>query len=180
MPSAQWRRIAILALAAAVMAVPSSHAAEDRPAGAQAAADAGLTDSLGLLEAWVEAQRAYLDIPGISMAVVHGKDVIWSKGFGLANREAKLAATPDTLYSICSISKLFTSLGVLQMRDEGKLALDEPIATYLPWFDSASSSTPTARPSRCAASSRIRRVCRASRRSPTGPVRTSRSRRATR
>ena len=69
------------------------------------------------------------------MAVVHGKDVIWSKGFGLANREAKLAAAPDTLYSICSISKLFTSLGVLQLRDEGKLALDEPIATYLPWFD---------------------------------------------
>ena len=90
----------------------------------QAPADGGLADSLGLLEAWVEAQRAYLDIPGISMAVVHGKDVIWSKGFGLANREAKLAAAPDTLYSICSISKLFTSLGVLQLRDEGKLALD--------------------------------------------------------
>jgi CubicO group peptidase (beta-lactamase class C family) len=135
MPSTQGRRIAILALAATVMTAPSSRAAEDRPDGAQAAADKGLADSLALLEAWVEAQRAYLDIPGISMAVVHGKDVIWSKGFGLANREAKLPAASDTLYSICSISKLFTSLGVLQMRDEGKLALDEPIATYLPWFD---------------------------------------------
>jgi CubicO group peptidase (beta-lactamase class C family) len=117
-----------------VITSPPAPGGEDRP-GAQASADVGLTDSLALLEAWVDGQRAYLDIPGISMAVVHGKDVIWSKGFGLANREAKLAAAPDTLYSICSISKLFTSLGVLQLRDEGKLALDEPIATYLPWFD---------------------------------------------
>jgi CubicO group peptidase (beta-lactamase class C family) len=136
MPSAQWRWIAIVALAiAAVAPAPSRGAAADPPTSAQAAADKDVADALGLLEAWVEAQRAYLDIPGISMAVVHGDQVIWSKGFGLANREAKLAAAPDTLYSICSISKLFTSLGVLQLRDQGKLTLDEPIATYLPWFD---------------------------------------------
>jgi CubicO group peptidase (beta-lactamase class C family) len=121
--------LAVIAFAAV------AHAAEDRGTGTSDTPQDQLTEALGLLEAWVEAQRAYLDIPGVSMAVVHGDEVIWSKGFGLANREASLPAAPDTLYSICSISKLFTSLGVLQLRDQGKLALDAPIATYLPWFD---------------------------------------------
>jgi CubicO group peptidase (beta-lactamase class C family) len=120
---------------AALLWLPARAAVDPTAATTDEAADPLVAEALGLLDAWVEAQRAYLDIPGISMAVVHGDDVIWSKGFGLANREASLPATPDTLYSICSISKLFTSLGVMQLRDEGMLALDEPIATYLHWFD---------------------------------------------
>src|SRR5688572_30108433 len=132
---AQSRRFAALALAAISIAGLPADAAEDSAAGAKDAANERVTEALGLLEEWAEAQRAYLDIPGMSMAVVHGDEVIWSKGFGLANREQNVAATPDTLYSICSISKLFTGLGVMQLRDEGKLRLDEPIATYLPWFD---------------------------------------------
>jgi CubicO group peptidase (beta-lactamase class C family) len=134
MARARGSWLAAIVLAAGV-AGSARGAAADRPASASAAADTELAEALGLLEAWVEGQRAYLDIPGVSMAVVHGGDVIWSKGFGLANRETALPAAPDTLYSICSISKLFTSLGVLQLRDEGKLALDQPIATYLPWFE---------------------------------------------
>jgi CubicO group peptidase (beta-lactamase class C family) len=120
--------------AACICAAPSRGAVD--PAGASAkAVDPRVAEALTLLEEWVDAQRAYLDIPGVSMAVVSGQDVIWSKGSGFANREAKLAAAPDTLYSICSISKLFTSLAVMQLRDEGKLTLDAPIGGYLPWFD---------------------------------------------
>jgi len=127
-------RWAVTALSAALIVAPA-RAASDAASVSGATADPRLTEALGLLEAWVEAQRGYSDIPGISMAVVHGSDLVWSKGFGLANREANVPAAPDTLYSICSISKLFTSLGVMQLRDEGKLSLDLPIASYLPWFD---------------------------------------------
>jgi CubicO group peptidase (beta-lactamase class C family) len=134
MTRARWNRAPAIVLAVAMFG-SAAHGAEDQPAAGASAAQDRLAEALGLLEAWVEAQRAYLDIPGVSMAVVHGGDVIWSKGFGLANREAGVAAAPETIYSICSISKLFTSLGVLQLRDEGKLTLDAPIATYLPWFD---------------------------------------------
>ncbi|MEE2778833.1 MAG: serine hydrolase domain-containing protein [Acidobacteriota bacterium] len=99
------------------------------------AQDAGVRQSLALLETWVEAERAYKDLPGVTMAVVVGEEVLWQRAFGHAHREAAIAAETSTLYSICSISKLFTSIGVMQLRDAGKLRLDEPIRTYLPWYD---------------------------------------------
>ena len=57
-----------------------------------------------------------------------------AKGFGFANPDRGLEASPATIYSICSISKLFTSVAVMQLRDQGKLSLDEPLSTYLPWY----------------------------------------------
>jgi CubicO group peptidase (beta-lactamase class C family) len=88
-----------------------------------------------IIEAWVDAQVDYRDIPGMSLGVVHEQDLIWSAGFGFAHVDRETPASPDTIYSICSISKLFTSVAVMQLRDQGKLRLDEPISTYLPWFD---------------------------------------------
>lgn len=92
-------------------------------------------EALNLLETWVEAQRAYEAIPGISMAVVYDQEMLWSKGFGYANREREMPTTPQTIYSICSISKLFTSVGVMQLRDAGKLRLDDPVSQHLEWFN---------------------------------------------
>ncbi|MFP3941834.1 MAG: serine hydrolase domain-containing protein, partial [Thermoanaerobaculia bacterium] len=59
---------------------------------------------------------------------------LWSGAYGLADREADTSATPETVYSICSISKLFTALSVLQLRDAGELALADPVGEHLPWF----------------------------------------------
>ena len=105
------------------------------------AQDVAITDhprvqeALHLLELWVDAKQAFDDIPGISMSIVYDQDMIWSKGFGLANREAQIPASPSTLYSICSISKLFTSVGVMQLRDAGHVRLDDPVKRHLDWFD---------------------------------------------
>ena len=96
--------------------------------------DPRVASALRLIEVWVETQLAYEAIPGISMGIVYDQDLIWSKGFGFANPDKQLEATPRTIYSICSISKLFTSVAVMQLRDQGKLSLDEPIETYLPWY----------------------------------------------
>lgn len=92
-------------------------------------------EALHLLEVWADAERAYEEIPGISMAVIHDQDILWAKGFGFADLENRTLATPQTVYSICSISKLFTSVGVMQLRDEGKLRLDDPVIAHLDWFD---------------------------------------------
>ncbi|MCP5054719.1 MAG: serine hydrolase, partial [bacterium] len=94
----------------------------------------GVSSALHFLENWLEAQCAYEDIPGLSIAVVHDQELVWSKGFGHAHREKKIPATADTMYSICSISKLFTSIGVMQLRDKGKLDLDDKINRHLSWF----------------------------------------------
>lgn len=90
--------------------------------------------ALELLEIWIDAQVDYQDIPGASAAIVYDQDLIWSKGFGYAHVDEQVAAAPDTIYSICSISKLFTSIGVMQLRDEGLLRLDDPVSAHLDWF----------------------------------------------
>jgi CubicO group peptidase (beta-lactamase class C family) len=91
--------------------------------------------ALRALDAWIDGFRAYEEIPGISVGVVLDQDLIWSKGYGYSNVAEKRPATTDTLYSICSISKLFTSIGVMQLRDAGELQLRDPVARHLDWFD---------------------------------------------
>ena len=97
--------------------------------------DPRIKDALGLLEVWVDARLAYQHLPGISMAVVYDQELLWSHGFGVSDLETKKPTTPQTIYSICSISKLFTSIGVMQLYDEGKLRLDDQLADLIPWFN---------------------------------------------
>lgn len=121
-------RLSILAALVILATAPS-------PALGQNLADhPRVADAINLLDRWVDAQRAYDQIPGISVAAVHDQELLWSAGFGFADVESRSPATPATMYSICSISKLFTSVGTLQLRDQGKFRLDDPISSLLPWF----------------------------------------------
>ena len=92
-------------------------------------------EALNLLDIWLESELGYKRMPGISIAVVHDQELVWSNGYGFANVKDEVPARPDTIYSICSISKLFTCTSVMQLRDAGKLQLDDPISKYLPWFE---------------------------------------------
>lgn len=88
-----------------------------------------------LANAWLENRLNYDRVPGASIAVVADQETVWAEGFGYARLRGKVPATTDTRYSICSVSKLFTSLGVMQLRDAGKLDLDAPLDQLLPWYD---------------------------------------------
>lgn len=90
--------------------------------------------AISLLEAYVESQMTYQGLPGISLAIVHDQELVWSRGYGFADLERRLPVTSETIYRIGSISKLFTSIAVLRLRDEGRLRLDDKVDTYLPWF----------------------------------------------
>ena len=59
---------------------------------------------------------------------------MWAAGFGEADPARHAPATPDTLYRIASITKLFTATSILQLRDAGALQLDDPVTRHLPWF----------------------------------------------
>jgi D-alanyl-D-alanine carboxypeptidase len=87
-----------------------------------------------LFEAWLEGQMAYRQLPGIAVGVVHDQQLVWARGFGFANVEQKLPVTPATKFRIASHSKLFTATAIMQLRDAGKLRLDDPVAQHLPWF----------------------------------------------
>jgi CubicO group peptidase (beta-lactamase class C family) len=105
------------------------------PAPAQNLADhPRVAEALRVVNVWLEAMRAYEQIPGISAAIVHDQETLWAGAHGFANPDRQLPATPETLYSICSISKLFTAIAVMQLRDEGLAALSDPIDRHLPWF----------------------------------------------
>jgi CubicO group peptidase (beta-lactamase class C family) len=94
----------------------------------------GVAAAVDLLSAWIESQMAYLGLPGLSIGIVHDQEVVWARGFGHASLERGQPATPDTLFRIASITKLFTATAIMQLRDAGKLRLDDPLAEHLPWF----------------------------------------------
>lgn len=93
-----------------------------------------LAPKIVLLEQWIEAQRTWRGIPGLAIAVVHDQELVWSRGFGVADLRAGTPVTPTTIFRIASITKTFTSTAILQLRDRGLLGLDDPVQKHLPWF----------------------------------------------
>jgi D-alanyl-D-alanine carboxypeptidase len=87
-----------------------------------------------LFSAWMDGQIAYRGLPGVVVGVVSDQDLVWAKGFGFADVNAKLPMTPSTKFRMASHSKLFTAIAIMQLREEGKLRLDDPVANYLTWF----------------------------------------------
>ena len=72
---------------------------------------------------------------GIVAAVVKGNDTLLFKGYGKADVEWGIAMPTDAMFEIGSITKQFTAVAILQLRDEGKLSLDDEITKWLPDFD---------------------------------------------
>lgn len=71
-------------------------------------------------------------IAGLSIAVFeHGRPVV-AKGYGFADLEGGVAATPETSYPIASVSKQFTAALVLRLADQGRLTLDDPLSRFFP------------------------------------------------
>ncbi|TDQ32988.1 serine hydrolase [Zeaxanthinibacter enoshimensis] len=93
------------------------------------------TEAFKLIEVWLDAQKDYEALPGISAIVVKDQEVLWQGGYGMANREEKVATTAETICSICSISKLFTAVAVMKLYEEGKLRIDDEVSDLLPWYN---------------------------------------------
>ncbi len=87
-----------------------------------------------LFSAWLEGQIAYRGLPGIAVGVVADQDLVWAAGFGFADTQAKRPMSPATKFRMASHSKLFTATAIMQLREQGKLQLDDPVSKYLPWF----------------------------------------------
>ncbi|MES9956442.1 MAG: serine hydrolase domain-containing protein [Sedimenticola sp.] len=78
----------------------------------------------------------------ISVALVHDQEVIWSEGFGYADRENRKIASGDTIYQIGSITKPLTAMAVMQLAEQGKIDIDHPLQAYIPGFSIRSRFTP--------------------------------------
>jgi CubicO group peptidase (beta-lactamase class C family) len=78
----------------------------------------------------LEQLRTLLKIPGMSAGVVKDGRLIWARGFGYSDYENKVAATPETPYEIASLSKTFGATLLMQLVEQGKLSLDDPMSKF--------------------------------------------------
>lgn len=92
------------------------------------------SEAFKLVEVWLEAEKDFDQLPGLSAIVIDDQEVIWSGAVGMSNPEKGVNAKASTLYSICSISKLFTSVAIMILYDEGKLRLDDLVSDLLPAY----------------------------------------------
>ena len=87
-------------------------------------------ERLARFETQLESLRQELKIPAYSAAIVKDQKVIWAKGFGYADVENKIPATEHTGYHLASLTKTFASTILMQLVQEGKIKLDDPVSKY--------------------------------------------------
>lgn len=91
------------------------------------------SEAYQLIEYWLEAQKDYEKLPGITAIITDKNETRWAGSYGLSDGVNPMNI--ESTFSICSISKLFTSVALMQLVEDGKLNLDDRIQDVLPWFD---------------------------------------------
>ena len=81
----------------------------------------------GLIESTLEERG----VPSVSIVLVEGDEIVWTAAFGYANVRTKTAATPDTIYSTGSTFKSVTATALMQLVEQGKCSLDDPVNQHL-------------------------------------------------
>lgn len=82
----------------------------------------------------IEREMSDNEITGISIALIDDQRVIWQQGFGHADLENDIHATPETIYRAGSIAKVFTAAATMQLAEQGKIDIDQPLKLALPEF----------------------------------------------
>jgi len=108
--------------------------------------DPAVISSLKFLSAWIEARMVNDGWPGLSVGIVYDQDLLWSRGYGYADVDARTPVDENTLFAIASNTKMFTAVAILKLRDDGKLQLDDPLEKYLPWFKHIQNPFPNPEP----------------------------------
>jgi CubicO group peptidase (beta-lactamase class C family) len=89
-----------------------------------------LSAKIARFETVLESLRQELKIPAYSAAIVKDQKVVWARGFGYADVENKIPATEHTPYHLASLTKTFASTILMQLVQEGKVKLDDPVSKY--------------------------------------------------
>ncbi len=79
----------------------------------------------------IEEKMKERGVPSVSIALVRGDAIVWKAAFGYANVRMKTPATPDTIYSTGSTFKSATATALMQLEEQGKFKLDDPVNQYL-------------------------------------------------
>ena len=85
------------------------------------------------IDRFIENKMLETGIVGIGASIIVDKKVVWSNGYGFAERENRILFTPSTIMNVASIAKTFTGVCIMKAVEEGKVSLDEDINNYLPF-----------------------------------------------
>lgn len=115
-------------------ATPLHPSAQDLPATSRADPLPRWDGAVGQARQIVRAALVEQNLPGVSVAVGSGGDIVWSEGFGFANLEQRAPVTPETRFRIGTASSTLTSAAVGLLMEEKALNLDAEIQSYVPEF----------------------------------------------
>lgn len=79
----------------------------------------------------LEDRMAHYAVPGVSVAVLDGGEIVWARGWGVADTETGAPVTPETLFQAASISKPVAALAAMTLVEDGVLTLDAPVNDYM-------------------------------------------------
>lgn len=117
-----------------MLVLSSSWVLAQAPAAKDPATDPDVLGAQRVFTAWAEGQLRFRGYPGMTVGVVAGERLVWARGFGSANVADKTPMTPQTKFRMASHSKLFTATAIMQLREQGRLRLEDPVSKYLTWF----------------------------------------------
>ena len=83
------------------------------------------------------------NVKGLSIAIIDGQTIVWSKGFGLADEAKGIAASSKTVFRIGSVSKVITATQIMNLHGAGKINIDHPVSKYIKEFSVRSRFTNT-------------------------------------
>lgn len=92
------------------------------------------TASQNTVEGYIQSEMANENMIGVSVGIIKNGEIVFLKGFGLANRELGINADVNTMYRIASISKTFTAIAALQLWEDSLLSLTSNIQNYVPEY----------------------------------------------
>ena len=97
--------------------------------------DAGVSSSgLGRISQVVQGHIDSGDVPGAIVLAAHRGEIVFREAWGVADRESESPLQPDTVFWMASMTKPFVAAAILQMREEGRLELDDAVSEFIPEF----------------------------------------------
>jgi CubicO group peptidase (beta-lactamase class C family) len=86
------------------------------------------------LQPFIQHVVASFGLAGLAIGIVKSGELVYTQGFGVRNLDTQQPVTPRSLFHLASVSKTFVATAIVQLVEQGKMALDAPIVTYLPYF----------------------------------------------
>ena len=128
----QWERDYLMKLLVSLSLILLINLTSLSAANGQAPLSPQLRSSIEQIDKMTAAEYAKDKIGSVTVGIVVGSNLVWTKSYGYADMEKKVPATKATVYRIASVTKLFTGLVLLQLVERGRVRLSDPVEKYFP------------------------------------------------